>query len=114
MSVYRALNTSGAHACVYRGKVRALFGFNQDDGVFAYYPWLISDGIIQKEVPMEFHRVCRKILRRAMAQNKDMFNFAAEDSERYAWLERLGFTFSQTRTWVRGVAFRRFGWSPEV
>lgn len=114
LAVARSTETSGAHACVYKGKVRALFGFNRDELVYAYYPWLISDGVIQKEIPLEFHRVCRRILEHAMRCETEMLNFAAEDAERYAWLEGLGFTFSPTRTWLRGVPFRKFSWKPEV
>ena len=113
LSLYRSIGTENAHCCIYRGKVRALFGFNPDDLPNALVPWLITDGVLRKALPVSFHRQCRRVLARARSVGKPLINWALEDCGRYDWLEYVGFKIGATRTWVRGKPFRRFLWRPE-
>lgn len=115
-SVIRSVGTKNAHACLYMGKVRALFGANPDALPGVLFPWMFSDGVIQKERPMEFQRVCLRILRKLQGVGIPLVNYAQEDCARYDWLETLGFRFSPERVWCAGsvAPFRKFQWNPEV
>ena len=108
LSVDAATKKRGAHGCIYKGRVRALFGFSDDEIPNVLLPWLISDGIIQKERPIAFSRICRKILGRVAEENRTLLNWAMEDCRRYDWLESLGFSIDVRRLWFRGKPSRRF------
>ena len=113
LALYRSVGTENAHCCIYRGKVRALFGFNPNELPNALVPWLITDGVLRHELPVSFHRQCRRVLAHARSVGKVLVNCAMEDCMRYDWLEYLGFRIGPTRTWLRGKPFRRFLWRPE-
>ena len=113
LSVHAAADSRGAHCCIYKGKVRALFGFAGGEVPRCLLPWLISDGMIQKELPIEFSRICRRILKRVKSSSLTLLNWAMEDCQRYDWLEQLGFVIGNSRMWLRGKPFRRFMMRPE-
>lgn len=101
-------STEHARACVYYGKVLAIFGDTKHDRYFGL-PWMVStDAIVQH--PRPFLAECRGVIEDMRSRHLFLLNFAdSRNTLAIRWLKWLGFTFENPAPYgAKGIPFHAF------
>lgn len=101
-------STAFVRACVFEGKVLAIFGDTAHDETYGL-PWMVTSTLVEAHA-RPFIAVCRGALVEARARHKHLINFVEIHNHlAIRWLRWLGFEFSAAIPYgVNGELFYPF------